>query len=419
MSAPSVVIVGAGFAGLNAAKVLGRKGRELDITVVDRRNYHLFQPLLYQVAMAALSPTEIAYPIRSLLSEYPNIRVLLGDVKDISLPTRQISGDFGSLRYDYLLVATGSAHSYFGHEEWEEFAPGLKSLEQATEIRRRVLTAFELAERESDPEQQKAHLTFVIIGGGPTGVELAGALGEISRYTLEKDFRHIDPRRTRVVLIEAGKRVLATFHPECSARALRDLERLGVNVWTGTRVSRVTAEGVSMGEEFLRARTVIWAAGVQPSPLNRFLSTDLDKRGRVKAENDLSLTGHPNVFVVGDQALFEQDGVPLPGLAPVAMQQGREAARNILRLSRGEKTKAFRYHDKGTMATIGRSRAVVEFGKLHFFGLAAWITWLFVHIYYLIGFRNRIFVLVQWIWSYATFGRGARLIVHKNWKMEK
>ncbi|MGZ3652798.1 MAG: NAD(P)/FAD-dependent oxidoreductase, partial [Bdellovibrionota bacterium] len=358
-------------------------------------------------------------PIRSLLHNQPNTEILMAEVTGVDVAGRRVLTADRAIEYDQLVIATGSTHSYFGHEDWRAVAPGLKTIADATAIRRKVLRAFEAAEMESDPARRRELLRFVIVGGGPTGVELAGALGEISRYTLEKDFRHIDPRRTRVVLIEAGKRVLATFHPECSARALRDLERLGVNVWTGTRGSRVPAEGVSMGEEFLRARTVIWAAGVQPSPLNRFLSTDLDKRGRVKAENDLSLTGHPNVFVVGDQALFEQDGVPLPGLAPVAMQQGREAARNILRLSRGEKTKAFRYHDKGTMATIGRLRAVVEFGKLHFFGLAAWITWLFVHIYYLIGFRNRIFVLVQWIWSYATFGRGARLIVHKNWKMEK
>jgi NADH dehydrogenase len=411
-----VVIVGGGFAGLHAAKRLGRHGDHLEITLVDRHNYHLFQPLLYQVAMAGLSPAEIAYPIRSLLSGFPHVRVLLGDVKELALATREVCGDFGKIPYDYLLVATGSAHSYFGHEEWEDFAPGLKTLEQATEIRRRVLEAFELAERETDPEAQKAQLTFVIIGGGPTGVELVGALGEISRYTLERDFRRIDPARTRVVLVEAGDRVLATFHPDCSARAQRDLEKLGVSVWTGMRVSRVTPEGVEMGDEFVRARTVIWAAGVQPSPLNRFLSANLDKKGRVPVREDLSLESHPEVFVAGDQALFSQDGEALPGLAPVAMQQGRHAADNILRLAEGQPSLPFRYHDKGTMATIGRSRAVVEIGKLHFYGLFAWLTWLFVHIYYLIGFRNRIFVLAQWTWSYLTFSRGARLIVEKNWK---
>ncbi len=420
MSAKTVIIVGAGFAGLNAAKTLGRKGKDLSVVVLDRRNYHLFQPLLYQVAMAALSPAEIAYPIRSLLSEYPNVRVLLGDVMGIHAQEREISGDFGRMKFDYLLVATGAQHSYFGHEEWEENAPGLKTLEQATEIRRRVLTAFELAERESDPEKQKAFLTFVIVGGGPTGVEIAGALGEISRYTLEKDFRNIDPRRTRVVLIEAGTRVLAAFSPVCSAHALRDLEKLGVSVWTGTRVTNVSPEGVAMGEEFLRSSTVIWAAGVLPSALNKTFGTELDGAGRVKVAPDLSLAGHPEIFVVGDQAsVMTRKGKTLPGLAPVAIQEGKHAAKNILRLARGEKTEAFHYSDKGIMATIGRSRAVVEYGTLHFFGLTAWLTWLFVHIYYLIGFRNRVFVLMHWTWSYLTFGRGARLIVHKNWKTEK
>jgi NADH dehydrogenase len=414
-----IVIVGGGFGGLHAAKVLGRSRSDLSITVIDRRNYHLFQPLLYQVAMAGVSPAEIAYPIRSLLSEHKQVNVLMGDVKEIHLPERTLQGDFGKIHYDYLLLATGSNHSYFGHDEWEDFAPGLKTLEQATEIRRRVLTAFELAERENDPEQQKAHLTFVIVGGGPTGVELAGAIGEISRYTLEKDFRNIDPRRTRVVLIEAGKRVLPSFHPDCSARALSDLEKLGVSVWTGTRVTRIDSEGVAMGEEFLRARTVIWAAGVQPNPLNKELGGELDKSGRIKVQDDLSLPGHPEVFVVGDQAWVEQNGKPLPGLAPVAMQEGRHAAKNILRAAKGQPTIPFRFRDKGTMATIGRSRAVVEFGKFHFYGFFAWLTWLFVHIYYLIGFRNRVFVLTQWIWSYLTFSRGARLIVYKNWKMEK
>ncbi|HEY8280430.1 MAG TPA: NAD(P)/FAD-dependent oxidoreductase [Bdellovibrionota bacterium] len=418
MPAKNVIIVGAGFAGLHAAKALGRKGRDVTVTVIDRRNYHLFQPLLYQVAMAALSPADIAYPIRSLLSGYTNSSVLLGEVKSVDLQKKEVEGDFGRMPYDFLLLATGASHSYFGHEEWEEFAPGLKTLEQATEIRRRVLTAFELAERESDPEKQKAYLTFAIIGGGPTGVEVAGALGEISRFTLEKDFRHIDPRRTRVVLIEAGKRVLSGFSPVCSAHALRDLEKLGVSVWTNTRVTSVTAEGVAMNGEFLSSKTVIWAAGVQPSPLNKSLAVELDRSGRVKVNEDLSLPGHPEVFVVGDQALVHQEGKPLPGLAPVAMQEGRHAAANILRLSRGQPTQPFRYADKGTMATIGRSRAVVELGRLKFYGLTAWLTWLFVHIYYLIGFKNRVFVLLQWTWSYLTFRRGARLIVQKSWKTE-
>lgn len=414
-----VVIVGAGFAGLHAAKVLGREGRGLvEVTVVDRRNYHLFQPLLYQVAMAGLSPAEIAYPIRSLLSGLDNVRVFLGEVSQVALPAREVRGDRGALPYDYLLVATGAQHSYFGHENWEEHAPGLKTVEQATEIRRRVLTAFELAETETDPEKQKAYLTFVVVGGGPTGVELAGALGEISRFTLGTDFRRIDPRRTRVVLIEAGKRVLAGFSEEASAHALRDLEKLGVSVWTGTRVTEVNEEGVVMGQERVRAATVIWAAGVKPSRLNATLGTPLDGAGRVVVNPDLSLPGHAEAFVCGDQAAFLQDGQPLPGLAPVAMQQGRHAARNILRLARGESTEPFRYKDKGIMATIGRSRAVVQYGKLLLFGFPAWLAWLVVHIYYLIGFKNRFFVLIQWVWAYITFGRGARLIVSKSWKLE-
>lgn len=414
----SVLIVGAGFGGLNAARVLG-EDKSLEITVVDRHNYHLFQPLLYQVAMAGLSPAEIATPIRSLLSDYKNIRVLLGEVSGVFPAEKKVRGDFGELGFDYLVVATGAQHSYFGKNEWEEFAPGLKTLEQATEIRCRVLTAFELAERETDPEKQKAFLTFVVIGGGPTGVELAGALGEISRYTLEKDFRHIDPRRTRVILIEAGKRILASFSEECASRALRDLEKLGVSVWAGTRVTNVSAEGVAMGPEFLRSSTVIWGAGVQPSALNAGLGAPLDRAGRVKVNPDLSLPGHPEIFLAGDQVYFEVEGKALPGQAPVAMQQGRHVAANILRLLKGEPTKPFTYLDKGQMATIGRSRAVVEFKGFRFFGFFAWLTWLFVHIYYLIGFKNRVFVLIQWVWAYISYGRGARLIVHKAWKMNK
>ncbi len=414
-----VIVIGAGFAGLQAAKILGRQSKEqLSLTVIDRHNYHLFQPLLYQVAMAGLSPAEIAYPIRSLLSEFENTDVILGEVKEIRLSAREVAGDFGTLSYDYLLVATGAQHSYFGHDQWEENAPGLKTLEQATEIRRRVLTAFEKAENERDPERQKALLTFAVIGGGPTGVELAGALGEISRFTLESDFRHIDPRRTRIVLIEAGPRVLAAFSEEASARALRDLEKLGVAVWTNTRVTEVSKEGVAMGQESLQASTVIWAAGVKPSALNQYLEAPTDKSGRVLVNPDLSLPGHPEVFVCGDQAAVMENGAPLPGLAPVAMQEGRHAALNILRLIRGESTEAFHYVDKGIMATIGRSRAVVQYGSLRLYGFLAWLAWIFVHIYYLIGFKNRAFVIFQWIWSYFSFTRGARLIVNKSWKRE-
>lgn len=418
MAKKSVVIIGAGFAGLAAAKILGKKGNDLEVTVIDRRNYHLFQPLLYQVAMAGLSPAEIAAPIRSLLSKFANTRVFLGEVTGIDPTAKKIKGEYGELAYDYLLVATGAQHSYFGKDEWEEYAPGLKTVEQATEIRRRVLTAFEMAERETDPEKQKALLTFVVVGGGPTGVELAGALGEISRYTLGKDFRRIDPRRTRVILIEAGQRILASFSAESAAHALRDLEKLGVSAWTSTRVTKVSPEGVSMGNEMLRAATVIWAAGVQPSLLNKQLGAPLDRAGRVIVEKDLSVPGHPEIFAAGDQVYFEQDGKPLPGQAPAAMQQGRQAAENILRLARGEKTQAFHYTDKGQMATIGRSRALVEIKGFRFYGIKAWLTWLFVHIYYLIGFKNRLFVLMQWWWAYFSYRRGARLIVEKAWKLK-
>jgi NADH:ubiquinone reductase (H+-translocating) len=417
MAKKSVVIVGAGFGGLSAAKALGRASKEVDVTVIDRRNYHLFQPLLYQVAMAGLSPAEIAAPIRSLLSKFSNTRVFLGEVTSIDPASKKIKGEYGELSYDYLLVATGAQHSYFGKNEWEEYAPGLKTVEQATEIRRRVLMAFEMAERETDPDKQKAHLTFVVIGGGPTGVELAGALGEISRHTLGKDFRRIDPRRTRVILIEAGQRILASFSPESAAHALRDLEKLGVSVWTSTRVTQVSPEGVSMGGEMLKATTVIWAAGVQPSGLNKFFGAPLDRAGRVIVEKDLSVPGHPEIFVAGDQVYFEEDGKALPGQAPAAMQQGRHAAANILRLVRGQKTEPFKYVDKGQMATIGRSRALVEIKGLRFYGFKAWLTWLVVHIYYLIGFKNRLFVLMQWFWAYFSYRRGARLIVEKAWKL--
>ncbi|MGZ3695578.1 MAG: NAD(P)/FAD-dependent oxidoreductase, partial [Bdellovibrionota bacterium] len=305
-----VLILGAGFAGLNAAKILGRKGKDLKVTVLDRRNYHLFQPLLYQVAMAGLSPAEIASPIRGLLGDFPNISVVMDTAKSINPAAKEVIGAASTYKYDYLVVATGAQHSYFGHNDWEKFAPGLKTLEQATEIRRRVLTAFECAERETDPALQKAFLTFVVIGGGPTGVELAGALGEISRFSLRKEFRRIDPSQTRVILIEAGARILAAFEPESASHALRDLEKLGVSVWTSTRVTKVSAEGVEMGSETLRAATVIWAAGVKPSELNQYLSANLDRSGRVPVQTDLSLPDHPEIFVAGDQAHFEQDGKP-------------------------------------------------------------------------------------------------------------
>jgi NADH dehydrogenase len=409
-----VIIVGGGFAGINAAKTLGDK-KDVSVVLIDRRNHHLFQPLLYQVAMAGLSPAEIAYPIRSMLTGYKNIEVLLGNVTSIDTKSRKIQTDFGSMDYDYLILACGSKHSYFGHPEWEEFAPGLKNLEQATEIRRRVLTAFELAEREANQEKRRQLLTFIIVGGGPTGVELAGALGEITRFTLGKDFEHIDPSTTRIILIEGGSRILATFAPELSKRAHRDLENLGVTIWTERTVTRVSAEGVNIGDEFIKASTILWAAGVQPSSLNKTLGVELDKQGRVVIEKDLSLRNLPEVFVLGDQAHFESDKGPLPGLAPVAMQQGLHASRNILRDLRGDVRKPFEYFDKGQMATIGRKKAVAQFRNFKFKGLLAWLAWLFIHVYYLIGFKNRLIVLINWFWSYATYQKGARLIVSKDW----
>ncbi|MBX2989087.1 MAG: NAD(P)/FAD-dependent oxidoreductase [Bdellovibrionaceae bacterium] len=417
--ATKVIVVGGGFAGLNAAKVLARNP-QVEVLLLDRRNHHLFQPLLYQVATAGLSPAEIATPIRSVFSDFPNVRVLMEEVRGIDRQAKSVTTSSGSHDYDYLIIATGALHSYFGHDEWENFAPGLKTVEQATEIRRRILFAFEEAEKINDPHLQKEWLSFVIVGGGPTGVELAGAIAEISRTTLEKDFRHIDPAQTRVLLIEAGPRLLAAFDESLSKRASRDLERMGVQTWTRTRVTEVTEDGVRFGGESVRARTVIWAAGVEASPLGKKLSTPLDRSGRVIVEKDLSLPNDPHVFVIGDLAAFEEKpGKYLPGLAPVAMQEGRAAGRNILLDLKGRPREAFRYVDKGIMATIGRRRAIMEVGKLRVGGILAWYAWLFIHIFYLIGFKSRLFVFMQWAWSYLTFKRGARLIVDKDWRLTK
>jgi NADH dehydrogenase len=412
-----VVIVGGGFAGLNAAKQLSRRGKQLDVVVIDRRNYHLFQPLLYQVAMAGLSPADIAAPIRGLLGRYPNTSVIQGEVTSIDLAGKKVIGDFGDEPYDYLMLATGAMHAYFGHEEWEPYAPGLKTLEQATEIRRRVLTAFERAEaHHENTSERKRLLTFVIVGGGPTGVELAGAIGEMSRTTLAKDFRNIDPKLTRVILVEGGPRVLSAFHEELSSRATSDLESLGVQVWTNSVVTKVDATGVDIGEERIEAGTILWAAGVRAGEFAS-LSAKRDRSNRIHVEPDLSLPGHPEVFVAGDLAHAEDEkGRPYPGLAPVAMQQGRFVAQTILDDIAGKPRGRYHYDDKGQMATVGRRRAIVEVGRIRFGGRLAWWTWLLVHIYYLTGFRNRVLVLIQWAWSYLTFARGARLIVGKNWR---
>jgi len=414
--AKRVLIIGGGFAGLNAAKILGGAA-DVDLTLVDRQNHHLFQPLLYQVAMAGLSPADIAAPIRSILSGFSNIRVLQGEATRIDLDRAAVEFDFGELGYDYLIVACGAKHSYFGHDDWEEYAPGLKTVAQATEIRRRVLAAFERAEQIDKPDEQKRCLTFVIVGGGPTGVELAGAIGEMSRFTLAKDFRCINPRLTRVILVEAGPRILPMFSERQASRATRDLEKLGVQVWTSTAVTQVDADGVELGDENIRAATVLWAAGTEASTLGRKSEMDVDNRGRVMVGADLSLEGHANVFVAGDQAnVSNHAGGPLPGTAPVAIQQGRFIAKAILRELGGEPRAAFRFADKGQMATIGRRRAIVEIGRFKFAGWFAWVTWLLVHIYFLTGFKNRLFVVLQWAWSFITFRRGARLIVEKDWR---
>ena len=420
-----VVIVGGGFGGLLCAIKLGGQ-RGVDVTLIDRRNHHLFQPLLYQVAMAGLSPAEIAYPIRTIFSGKKNVQVLLGRAVGVDLARKQLRTDDGEIPYDNLVLACGARHSYFGHNEWEVYAPGLKSLEEATEIRRRVLTSFELAEKEKDPVRQHKLLTFIVIGGGPTGVELAGALGEISRYTLSRDFRHIDPRRTRVILIEAGPRILPTFDAGLAQRATTDLESLGVTVWTSTAVTQIDADGVDLSNgETLQAATILWAAGVAPAAINETLGVPLDKAKRVIVETDCSLKDHPEVFVLGDMAHFPSQpsgpespngSRPLPGLAPVAMQQGRHVARLILGELKGKPRVPFKYLDKGQMATIGRRRAIVEYGRLKFGGFIAWLGWLFVHILYLVGFKNRLEVLLNWSWNYFSFTRGARLIVGKDWR---
>jgi NADH dehydrogenase len=414
-----VIIIGGGFAGLNAAKKLG-DADNIRVTLVDRQNYHLFQPLLYQVAMAGLSPADIAAPIRSLLARYENISVLQGTVQSVDVQNQTVSTDFGQLEFDYLLLCCGATPTYFGHPEWEQHAPSLKTVPQATEIRRRLLSSFEAAERTNDAEIRRQLLTFVVIGGGPTGVELAGAIGEVSRFTLAKDFRNIDATLTRVILIEAGPRILPSFSETQASHATRDLERLGVQVWPNSLVTKIDKDGVEVGEERIRAATILWAAGVRGVELSEHNDLDVDRQGRIVVGKDLSIEGHSNIFVAGDQASLIQDtGKHLPGIAPVAMQQGRFVAATILNDLDGKPRNSFVFVDRGQMATIGRSRAIVEFGKLRFSGLFAWFAWLVVHIYFLVGFKNRLFVVLSWAWSYLTFRRGARLIVEREWQLGK
>ena len=405
-----VLIIGGGFAGLNAAKVLGRSGK-VEVILIDRMNHHLFQPLLYQVATAGLNPSDIAVPIRSILSRYRSVTVLQGNVDSVDLENQKLHTNVGEYYYDYLILACGVQNSYFGNEKWREHAPGLKNVVDAIEIRRRILTAFEKAERINDPEIQKKFLTFVIVGGGPTGIELAGAIGEMSRFTLARDFRNIDPKLTRILLLEEGSRILTSFSENHAARATRDLESLGVQVWTSSQVTRIDPDGVKVGKERIQAATVLWAAGVKAVDLNKKIGVDLDTQGRIIVEPDLGLKEYRQVFVAGDQAHFShQTGEPLPALAPVALQQGRCIARSILLEVAGHRRQEFRYVDKGQLATIGRNRAVAEIGGLKIKGLFAWIIWLFVHIYYITGFNNRIFVVMQWAMSYLSYRRGSRLI---------
>jgi NADH dehydrogenase len=405
---PRVVIVGGGFGGLTAAQALRRAA--VKVTLIDRRNHHLFQPLLYQVAMAGLNPSDIAVPIRRILRHQKNAEVLLAEAHAIDLEARTITLDKGSIDYDYLIVATGARHSYFGHEEWTADAPGLKSIADALEIRRRVLSAFEEAEREADPAARLPWLTFVIVGAGPTGVELAGALCEIARHALAKDFRRIDPTQARVILLEGSDRVLPPYPSDLSEKARRQLIGLGVDVRTGQMVTAIDADGVNIGDERIATHTVLWAAGVTGSRFGRALGVPLDRAGRVLVNADLTIPGHPEVYVVGDLANLSVDDMPVPGVAPAAMQEARHAAKNLMRARLNQQGLPFRYHDKGSLATIGRSAAVAQLGKVKLSGPVAWLAWLFVHILFLIGFRNRVLVLIQWAWSFFSYDRGARLI---------
>jgi NADH dehydrogenase len=409
LSAPRVVIVGGGFGGLYAARALAYA--PASVTVVDRTNHHVFQPLLYQVATASLSPSQIAYPIRGVLRRQTNTRVILAEAVAVDAAARKVRLRDGELDYDYLVLAPGARHSYFGHDDWEPLAPGLKTLEDALEIRRRILLAFERAERESDPARRAALLTFVVVGGGPTGVELAGAIGEIACTVLARDFRTIDTREAHTILVEAGPRILAAFPESLAERAERSLERLCVEVRTGAPVSAVEPGGVTVGGDRITTETVFWAAGVAPSPLLRSLGAPLDRAGRVRVNADLTIPGHSEVFVIGDAAaLAGADGRALPGLAPVALQLGELAARASRRALAGEAAEAFRYRDRGTMATIGRAAAVVDLGRLRLWGYPAWLLWCFIHILWLIGFRNRFVVMIEWAWAYVRFERSARLI---------
>jgi NADH dehydrogenase len=407
--AKRVVVIGGGFAGLWAVRKLA--AAPVSITLIDRRNHHLFQPLLYQVATAGLAAPSIAAPLRHILRDQRNVTVLMGEVLGIDTAARRVSLSDRQIPYDYLLVASGATHAYFGHDEWAQFAPGLKTLDDAFLIRRRVLSAFEAAEAATNEADRAACLTFAVIGAGPTGAELAGTLAEIARHTLARDFRHIDTHKARILLIEAGPRVLAAFTPELANKARLQLERIGVEVHTGTPVSEIGAGFLRFGEQRIAARTILWAAGVAASPLGKQLGSELDRAGRVRVLPDLSLASHPEVFVAGDLANVEEAGEPVPGVAPAAKQMGAQVARNILARIAGREAAPFHYTDFGALATIGRHSAIAQLPKLRFSGAFAWWFWLVLHIYFLIGFRSRLIVLINWAWAYFTYARGARIIL--------
>jgi NADH dehydrogenase len=411
------IVVGAGFGGLNAAQKLANR-ENLSVILADHRNHHLFQPLLYQVATAGLNPSDIAVPIRVQFRHAANVEVRFGRIESVDLQRQVVREHLHELPYDYLILACGARHSYFGHPEWEEFAPGLKTVEQATEIRRRMLVAFERAESETDPAKQLPYLTFVIVGAGPTGVELAGAIADISRTAMRGDFRRIDPAKSHIVLVEAAPRVLTAFSEAMSERARQDLVEMGVEVRTNAKVEAIDADGVTIAGKRLQAHTVFWAAGVQAEPLEIVPAPERDRAGRIRVNNDFSLPGYPNVFAIGDMASFEREpGQLLPGVAPAAIQAGRHAAEMILADLVGDSRRPFHYNDRGQLATIGKSRAVAELGRVTLTGRIAWLTWLFVHVYSLIGFRNRVTVLSTWIWSYLFSKREARLITEKEWRL--
>ncbi len=410
---PRVVIVGAGFGGLQAAKAL--HSTPVHVTVIDRQNHHLFQPLLYWVATAGLSPADITSPVRGILRKQKNTEVLMAEVTGVDLEQQRVLMGERSVPYDYLVLATGAHDNYFGHPEWETNAPGLKSVVDAISIRRKILLAFEAAEMETDPEKIKELLTFVLVGAGPTGVEMAGAIAELAHKSLATDFRHIDTTSTRIILLEATPRILAAFPKSLARKSQKKMNHMGIEVRTGALVSAIDEHGVVAGGERIAAKTIIWTAGISASSAGKWLGAEVDRAGRVKVNGDLSVPGHPDVFVIGDTASATQDGKPLPGVAPVAMQAGRYVARLVAHRVRGEElNKPFQYRNKGNLATVGRSYAIVDIGKIRLTGLIAWVMWLVVHIYYLIGFRNRFITLFQWAWTYFTYTRGARLITFEN-----